>query len=94
MAASVQARHGAKGLLEILRLRPLWVDRVHLGQLMTSIWALRPWRKICLAIVQRSDNIQGFHVIFEGAGYRFPTTSAEIVIRVFPDTSDDFYALP
>jgi hypothetical protein len=33
-------------------------------------------------------------VIFEGAAYRSYVVSARIVIRVFPDTPSDIYALP
>jgi hypothetical protein len=65
---------------------------------VTWVWALWPWRKVCLEIVQRADGVQDFHplikVIFEDAAHRFSTIFAEIVIRISPDTSGDFCVLP
>jgi putative transposase len=64
-AASVQDRDGATDLLERLghkfwRLRLIWADQAYAGDLLTWVWALRPWRKIRLEIVKRPEGIKGF----------------------------------
>jgi putative transposase len=64
-AASVQDRDGATQLLTPLctkfsRLRLIWADQAYAGDLMAWLWALRPWRKIRLAIVKRPEGIKGF----------------------------------
>ena len=64
-AASVQDRDGATQLLTPLRakfsrLRLIWADQAYAGDLITWLWALRPWRKIRLAIVKRPEGIKGF----------------------------------
>jgi putative transposase len=64
-AASVQDRDGASQLLVILRvkfsrLRLIWADQAYAGDLIAWLWALRPWRKIRLAIVKRPEGIKGF----------------------------------
>ena len=63
--ASVQDRDGATQLLAPLcskfsRLRLIWADQASSGDLITWLWALRPWRKIRLAIVKRPEGIKGF----------------------------------
>jgi putative transposase len=45
-------------LLEVLRhkfsrLRLIWADQAGRGELITWLWALRPWRKVRLNIVKR-----------------------------------------
>jgi hypothetical protein len=57
-AASVPDRDGAMPLLEVLRhkfsrLRLIWADQAGRGELITWVWALRPWRKVRLNIVKR-----------------------------------------
>lgn len=52
-------------LLEVLRgkfsrLRLIWADQAYSGELITWLWALRPWRKIRLDIVRRPEGIKGF----------------------------------
>jgi putative transposase len=64
-AASVQDRDGATQLLAPLRfkyarLRLIWADQAYAGDLIAWLWALRPWRKICLAIVKRPEGTKGF----------------------------------
>ena len=64
-AASVPDRDGAMPLLEVLRgkfsrLRLIWADQAYSGELITWLWALRPWRKIRLDIVRRPEGIKGF----------------------------------
>ena len=64
-AASVPDRDGAMPLLEVLRgkfsrLRLIWADQAYRGDLITWLWALRPWRKIRLDIVRRPEGIKGF----------------------------------
>jgi putative transposase len=63
--AGVQDRDGATQLLAPLRskfsrLRLIWADQASAGDLITWLWALRPWRKIRLAIVKRPEGIKGF----------------------------------
>lgn len=67
-AASVQDRDGAKHVLEVLRhrfsrLRLIWADQAYAGELVTWVWALRPWRQLRLKIVKRPDDAQGFQVL-------------------------------
>jgi transposase len=64
-AASVQDRDGATQMLTPLRskfsrLRLIWADQAYAGDLIAWLWALRPWRKIRLAIVKRPNGIKGF----------------------------------
>jgi len=64
-AASVQDRDGATQLLAPLRskcsrLRLIWADQAYGGDLITWLWALRPWRKIRLEIVKRPEGTKGF----------------------------------
>ena len=64
-AASVPDRDGAMPLLEVLRgkfsrLRLIWADQAYSGELITWLWALRPWRKVRLDIVRRPEGIKGF----------------------------------
>jgi putative transposase len=64
-AASVQDRDGAMQLLDVLRhtfsrLRLIWADQAYAGDLIPWLWALRPWRKIRLAIVKRPEGTKGF----------------------------------
>jgi putative transposase len=64
-SAGVQDRDGATQLLAPLRstcsrLRLIWADQAYGGDLITWLWALRPWRKIRLAIVKRPEGIKGF----------------------------------
>jgi putative transposase len=64
-AANVQDRDGAMLLLEVLRhklsrLRLIWADWAYGGDLITWLWALRPWRKIRLEIVKRPEGTKGF----------------------------------
>jgi hypothetical protein len=79
-------------------LQRIGADQVNPGQLVTSVWALWPWRKLSLTIVQRAIGVQDFYhlikIIFEDAAHRFPTTSVLIGIRISPDIPGDFYALP
>jgi putative transposase len=64
-AASVQDRDGAMSLLDVLRhrwsrLRVIWADQAYTGDLIAWVWALRPWRKVRLAIVKRPEGTKGF----------------------------------
>jgi putative transposase len=64
-AASVPDRDGAMQLLEVLRgkfsrLRLIWADQAYSGELLTWLWALRPWRKVRLDMVNRPEAIKGF----------------------------------
>jgi putative transposase len=52
-------------LLDVLRhtfsrLRLIWADQAYAGDLIPWLWALRPWRKIRLAMVKRPEGTQGF----------------------------------
>jgi transposase len=67
-AASVQDRDGATQRLVILRskcsrMRLIWADQAYSGELMTWLWALRPWRKIRLDIVKRPEGTKGFPLL-------------------------------
>jgi putative transposase len=64
-AANRQDRDGATSLLDIWRhqlsrLRGIWADQAYAGDLMAWVWALRPWRKVRLAIVTRPEGTKGF----------------------------------
>jgi putative transposase len=64
-AASLQDRDGATSLLDVLRhrfsrLRVIWADQAYAGDLIAWVWALRPWRKVRLAIVKRPEGTKGF----------------------------------
>ncbi len=64
-AASVQDRDGATDLLGRLghkfwRLRLIWADQAYAGDLISWLWALRPWRNIRLEIVRRPEGAKGF----------------------------------
>ncbi len=64
-AASVPDREGAIQLFGVLRckfarLRLIWADQAYAGDLIAWLWALRPWRKICLDIVKRPEGTKGF----------------------------------
>jgi len=66
-AAHVQDRDGAHTLLGFLRhtftrLRQIGADSAYAGRLETWVAALRPYRKVRLAIVRRCDTSQGFVV--------------------------------
>jgi putative transposase len=41
------------------RLRLIWADQAYAGDLIAWLWALRPWRKICLDIVKRPEGTKG-----------------------------------
>jgi putative transposase len=67
-AASVQDRDGAIHLWDVLRhkfsrLRLIWADQAYAGDLVAWVWALRPWRKVRLEIVQRPEGTQGFQLL-------------------------------
>ena len=64
-AASLQDRDGATSLLDVLRhrfsrLRVIWADQAYTGDLIAWVWALRPWRKVRLAIGKRPEGTKGF----------------------------------
>lgn len=66
--AAVQDRDAAKGLIQFLvsmygRLQVLWADSGYLGALVEWVKALRPFGKLRLEIVRRSDQAKGFHVL-------------------------------
>ena len=42
------------------RLRLLWADQAYVGELVSWLWALRPWRKVRLEIVKRPEGTKGF----------------------------------
>lgn len=65
IAARVQDRDGAMSLLARLRhrfsrVRVCWADQAYIGDLVTWLWALRPWRKVRLEIVKRPEGAKGF----------------------------------
>jgi putative transposase len=64
-AANLQARDGAKLVLERLRhkfsrLRCIWADGGYAGQLVEWVRNLRVWRKLRLEIVSRPEGVKGF----------------------------------
>ena len=66
--ASVQDRDAAKSLIELLvtmygRLQILWADGGYLGTLVQWVKQLRPFGKLRLEIVRRSDHAKGFQVL-------------------------------
>ena len=66
--ASVQDRDAAKGLLTLLvsgfgRLQVIWADGGYLGALVQWVKQLRPFGKLRLEIVRRSDHAKGFRVL-------------------------------
>ncbi len=63
--ASVQDRDAAKGLIQLLvgmfsRLQVIWADGGYLGALVQWVKQLRPFGKLHLEIVRRSDRAKGF----------------------------------
>jgi hypothetical protein len=38
----------------------IWADQAYAVDLIAWVWAVRPWRKVRLAIVKRPEGIQGF----------------------------------
>jgi putative transposase len=66
--AAVQDRDAAKGLIQCLvsmygRLQIIWADGGYLGALVQWVKQLRPFGKLRLAIVRRSDCAKGFQVL-------------------------------
>ena len=64
-SADVQDRDGARTLLGIVghrltRLRLIWADSAYTGSLVTWLFRLRPYRRVRLAIIKRSDHAKGF----------------------------------
>jgi putative transposase len=64
-SADVQDRDGARTLLGILghrltRLRLIWADSAYTGSLVTWLFRLRPYRRVRLEIIKRSDHAKGF----------------------------------
>ena len=67
-SASVQDRDGAVTLLSSLyllfgRLQIIWADRGYSGALVTWVKGLRPFGKLHLDIVRRSDGAKGFQLV-------------------------------
>jgi putative transposase len=67
-SAAVQDRDAAKNLIQALvklfgRLQIIWADGGYLGALVQWVKALRPWGKLHLEIVRRSDQARGFKVL-------------------------------
>ena len=66
--AGVQDRDAAKGLIKFLvsmygRVQIIWADGGYLGALVQWVKQLRPFGKLRLEIVRRSDRAKGFHVL-------------------------------
>ena len=66
--ARVQDRDGAMSLRARLRhrfsrLRVIWADQAYIGDLVTWLWALRPWRKVRLEMVKRPEGANGFWLL-------------------------------
>jgi putative transposase len=66
--AAVQDRDAAKGLIKLLvtlygRVELIWADGGYLGALVQWVKQLRPFGKLRLEIVRRSDQTKGFHVL-------------------------------
>jgi putative transposase len=66
--AAVQDRDGAKPLIRLLalmygRLQIIWADGGYLGALVAWVKSLRPFGKLHLEIVRRSDSLKGFKVL-------------------------------
>jgi len=67
-SAAVQDRDGARELLHkvwfiFCRLQVIWADGGYAGQLLDWVKALRPWGKLHLEIVKRSEQATGFAVV-------------------------------
>lgn len=67
-SAAVQDRDAAKGLIKGLvemfgRLQIIWADGGYLGPLVGWVKQLRPYGKLKLEIVRRSDRVKGFKVL-------------------------------
>jgi len=67
-SAAVQDRDGARELLRKVwfifgRLQVIWADGGYAGQLLGWVKALRPWGKLHLEIVKRSDTAKGFALV-------------------------------
>ena len=66
--AAVQDRDAAKGLIQSLvtlygRLQIIWADGGYLGALVQWVKQLRPFGKLRLEIVRRSDRAKGFQIL-------------------------------
>ncbi len=66
--ADIQDRDGAKLLFERIRhrfsrLRLVWADGAYAGELIQWLRDFRPWRRLCLEIVKRTDDLRGFKVL-------------------------------
>ncbi len=66
--ADIQDRDGAKLLVERIRhrfsrLRLVWADGGYAGLLVQWLWDFRPWRRLRLEIVKRTDDLAGFKVL-------------------------------
>jgi putative transposase len=66
--AAVQDRDAAKGLIKMLvsmygRVQLIWADGGYLGALVRWVKQLRPFGKLRLEIVRRSDRAKGFQVL-------------------------------
>jgi putative transposase len=64
-SAHVQDRDGASTLLDVLghrftRLRLIWADSAYTGSLASWLFRLRPYRRVRLEIIKRSDQAKGF----------------------------------
>lgn len=67
-SAAVQDRDAAKGLITLLismyqRVQIIWADGGYLGALVQWVKQLRPFGKLRLEIVRRSDQTKGFKVL-------------------------------
>ena len=67
-SAAVQDRDAAKGLITLLismyqRVQIIWADGGYLGALVQWVKQLRPFGKLRLEIVRRSDHAKGFKVL-------------------------------
>jgi putative transposase len=67
-SAAVQDRDGARELLRkrwfiFGRLQVIWADGGYAGQLLGWVKALRPWGKLHLEIVKRSQTAKGFALV-------------------------------
>jgi putative transposase len=67
-SAAVQDRDGARELLRQVwfifgRLQVIWADGGYAGQLLGWVKALRPWGKLHLEIVKRSETAKGFALV-------------------------------
>ena len=66
--AAVQDRDAAKSLIQLLitmysRVQVIWADGGYLGRLVQWVKQLRPFGKLHLEIVRRSDRAKGFKVL-------------------------------